>query len=99
MLAGSSSTTSIFHGASSCRNASAIDAMADFEAASGPPNGGVNRSPIEPMKTTRPRARRSIGRNACVTATWPDHVDLELPSQGLQRNEFHGHRHPDSGVV
>ena len=71
MLAGSSNTTSMPHGANSCRNASAIDAIAALDEASGPPNGGVNRSPIEPMITSRPLAWRSSGRNAWVTATWP----------------------------
>ena len=37
-------------GASSSRSASAIDASACLEAASGPPNGIVIRSPIEPTR-------------------------------------------------
>ena len=36
-----------------------------------PRNGVVNRPPIDPMKTIRPRARRISAMNVWVTAIWP----------------------------
>ena len=71
MLAGSTIATATPHGLSSTRSESAIASSACFEAAYGPRNGSALLPPMEPMRTTRPRARRSAGRNACVTATWP----------------------------
>ena len=59
------------HGASSMRSTSASASSACFDAAYGPRNGSALRPPTEPMRTTRPRARRSAGSNACRTATWP----------------------------
>ena len=71
MLVGSISTMRMSQGASSCRSASAIVAMALLDAEIGPVNGGVNRVPIEPIITIRPRASRSKGKSAWVTASGP----------------------------
>ena len=43
----------------------------NFEAWYGDMYGVATRPPIELMKTSRPRARRSAGMKAWVTATWP----------------------------
>ena len=45
--------------------------MACLEAHRGPPKGMVIPLPTEPMVTTRPRAARTSGSIAWVTATWP----------------------------
>jgi DNA-binding CsgD family transcriptional regulator len=71
MLAGSMSTTRTPHGASSWRNASPSAPSAALVASSGPANGGVKRTPIVLTITMRPRARRSDGSMAWVTASWP----------------------------
>src|SRR6185437_6483392 len=54
MLAGSTTTTRIRHGASSCRSASASAVSAALVASSAPANGGPNRTPIVPITTIRP---------------------------------------------
>ena len=71
MVAGSTSTTRIPHGASSWRSASPSAVSAALAASSGPANGGLNRTPIVLTITMRPRARRSAGSMAWVTASWP----------------------------
>ena len=48
-----------------------MPSSANFEALYAPTSGSATRPPIELTFTIRPRARRSAGRNACVTATWP----------------------------
>ena len=50
---------------------SANASSACFDAAYGPRKGSALRPPIEPMRTTRPRARRSAGSSAWSTATCP----------------------------
>ena len=59
------------NGASSTRSESAIASSANFDIAYAPRNGSAERPPIEPISTMRPRERRSAGRNACSTRSWP----------------------------
>ncbi len=56
---------------SSWRSAWVKAVRAAFGITIGPENGGVHRTPIEPIITIRPRARRSSGRKAWVTASCP----------------------------
>ena len=66
------SVTRIPSGASSTRSASVSARNANFDALYGAMNGIARRPAIEPTNTSRPRAARSCGRNACVTASDPN---------------------------
>ena len=54
------------------RIASVSARSANFEALYGAMNGIASRPEIEPTNTSRPRAARSIGRNACATSIAPN---------------------------
>ena len=70
-LPGSMRTTSMPHAFNSIRSASVMASRANLEAQYAPANGNTFSPPTDPMLTMRPRARRSNGKNACVTATCP----------------------------
>jgi hypothetical protein len=81
------------------RKASAIAAMALLDAASGPMNGIVIRSPIDLIMTRRPCACLSSGKNACVTATWPTTLTSNCWRRGVDWDELERREEPDSRVV
>ena len=59
------------HGRNSRRNASLNDSIAYLDMQYGASPGAEKEPEFEPVVTARPRALRSSGRNAWVTATWP----------------------------
>ena len=61
--------------------------------------GVATRPPIELMKTSRPRARRSAGMKAWVTATWPIRFTSIWRRKSLDRQQLERPPHPDPGVV
>ena len=71
IVPGSMIETWIPNGASSTRSESAIASSANFDIAYAPRNGSAERPPTEPIRTTRPRDRRSAGKNACSTRSCP----------------------------
>jgi len=78
--------TSIPHGRSSRRSESLMPSIACLDAAYGPSSGRATRPPMEPMFTMRPRAVRSSGRKACVTAICPTLTVLENVWLSAQRS-------------
>ena len=87
------------HGASSTRRTSANASSACFEAAYGPRKGSALRPPIEPMRTTRPRALPQRGQKRLHHGDLADDVHLELAAELVERDELERRRDRDPGVV
>ena len=99
MLAGSTMETTMPHGASSTRRTSANASSACFDAAYGPRKGNALRPPIEPMRTTRPRALPKRGQERLHDGDLADDVHLELAAELVERDELERSRDRDAGVV
>ena len=100
MVAASTSTTRTPHGISSWRSVSPSAVSAALAASSGPANGGLNRTPIVLTITMRPRARRSAGSMAWVTASWPvTFTSGKLPAERVERHQFGRAGQAVAGVV
>src|SRR6266516_371331 len=92
---GSITITRTPKGSSSRRRLSEIASKANLDAAYGPRNGRAERPATERMLTIRPRAARSSGRNACVTATAPTRFTSRTRRSSSSGNSSSG---PAAGI-
>jgi hypothetical protein len=64
-----------------------------------PNSGSATRPPIEETLTIRPRPRPQQRQKALDHRHLTDHVDLQLTTQLLEREELERRGHGDAGVV